>query len=239
MSSSTTSARSAASCDELDQGQRDRVERRRRPVAIALQQAARPACGAIRSRASVMLSGGSASAVSAITSTAVPPWPNSITGPNCRVVGHADDQLIGAGPADHLLHGEAVEPRLRARAARRARSIAARRRAHRVAASSRSSATPPTSRLVGDVGRQDLERHRHADRAAARGRLVRRRGDRVRHDRNAVGREHAPWPRARVSQSRPCASALGDRRARAAATSGANRSGTEGGVSISASWLRR
>ena len=44
--------------------------------------------------ASFRSSGGSACAVSAITSTAVPPAPNIISGPTVGVVAHADDQLV-------------------------------------------------------------------------------------------------------------------------------------------------
>ena len=47
-----------------------------------------------------------------MTSTAVPPAPNRRKAER-RVLGHADDQLVGARLAHHGLHGEALDARLR------------------------------------------------------------------------------------------------------------------------------
>ena len=103
-------------------------------------------------------------------------------------------------------------------------------------ASARSRATPPTSDLCVMSRREDLDRDRKPDR-------IRRRPPPPRHRLRCA---YAPpgshrqrgllFASGSVSQSLPSASARSIT-ARAAAASGANSSGTEGGVSISARWL--
>ena len=66
---------------ELDEEERDGVDVGGRDVAIGLEHARDTRVRAIRSRASSRSSGGSASALSSMTSTAVPPRPNTMTGP--------------------------------------------------------------------------------------------------------------------------------------------------------------
>ena len=123
MSSSSISAMSITSCEILTSVAAMRVEVGRRPVAIALEQPTRRGCAPSARGRACRLSGGSASARSSMTSTAVPPWPNSSTGPNCRIGGHADDQLVrAAGGATICCTLEAVELRLRRGAARCARA---------------------------------------------------------------------------------------------------------------------
>ena len=124
MSSSAISARSIDQLRELDQR---RARSRRDPPAAGRGSPAAAwstrVC-AIRSWARRMLSGGRASARSATISTAVPPWPNRITGPNC---GSSDAPTISSCAFGRRIIGCTVKPSIRAWGRcrrRRARSIA-------------------------------------------------------------------------------------------------------------------
>ena len=63
----------------------------------------------IRSPASTSSSGGSAIAVSSMTSTATPPAPNRIDRPEDRIAADAEDQFLRLLAHDHRLHGKAVD----------------------------------------------------------------------------------------------------------------------------------
>jgi hypothetical protein len=100
---------------------------------------------AISARASGAFSGGSATARSATTSTAVPPWPNRITGPNSGSTWRRRSAPAPAAP-HHGLHREALT-RASGRSRRDTASIARRAALVGVVQSS-ASATRPDVALV-------------------------------------------------------------------------------------------
>ena len=81
MSSSRISGTSAASCASLTSTRRDRALVGGRHVAIGLEDARHARARDQHRRPASRSSGGSASALSSMTSTAVPPRPNTTTGP--------------------------------------------------------------------------------------------------------------------------------------------------------------
>ena len=107
-----------------------------------------------RSRARCALSGGSATARSAITSTAVPPCPNSTIGP--KSASSARPTISSSAPGRRTI-GCTMKPSSFA-SGRSARSRSAMRSAasRTLAASARSSATPPTSDLCVTSGERIL-----------------------------------------------------------------------------------
>ena len=130
-------------------------------LAERAEQASRRGCRGSSPATRNALSGGSATARSRSTSTAVPPVPKVIAGPKTVSRDDADHQLAPVADARHALHRDAVEARLR-----RCRCS---RLDHLVVSAERTPArspmlrrTPPTSDLVGDVGRVDLQHHRKA-----------------------------------------------------------------------------
>ena len=156
--------------------------------------------------------------------------------PEHRILGRAQDQLDGMRPLDHRLHHEAVDARAGRRGADLVGHGCARRR--RPPAPSRGrAATPPTSRLVGDLARQDSSPRRES-RCASPLPPPRRRRARPRSARRECRRPPAPaWLPARSGSrasrpARPCTMA------RTSCVS-ERASGTEGGVRWSARWPRR
>ncbi len=101
---------------------------------------------ATSARASGSLSGGSATARSASTSTAVPPWPNRITGPKTRSM--LAPTISSCAPDLRSTIACTVKPAMRAagRCARTRSSMSA-AAARTCAAPARPSTTPPTSDL--------------------------------------------------------------------------------------------
>ena len=97
---------------QLDQHERDLVASS--PPARCGRPASRRATRvrAIRSRASFRSSGGSATALSSITSTPVPPWPNTMTGPKVGSSAMPSDQLARLRPDDHRLDRHAGDARV-------------------------------------------------------------------------------------------------------------------------------
>ena len=126
---------------ELHERQRHGVHVGRRHVAIALRAGDRRACAPSASRASVMSSGGRASDLSLITSTAVPPRPNTTTGPK---VGSSARPAISSRPRGRWIMGCTVTPsmtRVGPHGARHARACPARR-------------SPPPARSTGSAPRR-------------------------------------------------------------------------------------
>ncbi len=145
---------------------------------------------AIRLRASARSSGGSASALSLITSTAVPPWPKTMTGPN---VGSSATPTISSRAFGRTIMGKTVTPSIRASGfAARARLKNVRRGLTHVLLGDEAEPDAADLRFVDDVGRQNLQ-----DDRVARGkmRLGRRDGligiarQHRRRNGNAIGRE--------------------------------------------------
>ena len=194
---------------------------------------------AIRSWASLRSSGGKASALSLMTSTAVPPRPNTMTGPK---VGSSAIPAISSRALGRKIMGWMVTPVMRAC------GICSRARARISATASRTAGCggqvqPHAAdlRLVHDVGRQDLGDHGRAVREQRRGDgrglvgVARQQGGR---DRNRIGGEAGAWPRSGRATVSPAASAP-SMTARAAATSGEKSAGRLGGVAIKASSASR
>ena len=144
-SSSRTSGRSAASCASLTSTSATASVVRSRHVAIGLEVRATRGCArSARARAS-RSSGGSASALSSMTSTAVPPRPNTTTGPK---VGSSAIPAISSRAFGRTIIGWMVTPVMRASGlllrARARISATASRTARSLVRLSR---TPPTSDL--------------------------------------------------------------------------------------------
>ena len=159
MSSSITSADVDDQLRDLDQRQRDIVQRRARVSPGTPGAGCDTRVRDITSRARCMLSGGSASAVSSTTSTDVPPWPNKITGPNCWSSRTPTISSKRVRPLHHRLDREAVHPGVRHLLRSHAGASPRRPRA-RPPACCRSSDYPAHVRFVGDIARQDLQSHR-------------------------------------------------------------------------------
>jgi hypothetical protein len=170
-----------------------RVHVGRRHVAPAVQQRA-TRVRSISARASGTFSGGSATARSATTSTAVPPWPNRMTGPNTGSTLAPTISSCACFAPHHRLHGEAFDARLGGRpdagqhGLRGGAHVASPFQVQRHAADvglvrdlPRGSSAPPESRCAPPRPlRVGIGRHR------ARG-----------HHGDAVGLAAPPWPRAR------------------------------------------
>ena len=151
------------------------------------------------------------------------------------IVRCADDQLVRVRPADHRLHHKAVDPGL-GRCLGDARAHRLDRRAD-LDSVRKIEGDAADIGLVRNVAGEDLDRDRKPDRIGGGHRLFGiGYGARMRH-RDPIGSKDT-FASGSVSQPLSSASAPSIT-ACAAAVSGANSSGTEGGVSISARWLAR
>ncbi len=146
---------------------------------------------AISVRARVMSSGGKASDLSLMTSTAVPPLPNTTTGPK---VGSSARPAISSRPRGRWIMGCTVTPSITASGRMAATRASISRAAFTTAGSlDRFSTTPPTSDLwvicwdriftaTADPRQQEAGRDASG--------FLGRRGRPHRRDRNAVGLQH-------------------------------------------------
>ena len=168
-------------------------------------------------------------------STAVPPWPNRITGPEDRVVGDAGEQLDGiVGRATICCTRNPSSRACGMRAPMRASIAAA---ASRTApASPESERDPADIGFVDDVRRADFQRDREAERSGRGGGLVGIGGETRLRARNAVGIEHG-LDFGRIEPGSAVGERSGDRGPGGAGI-GSNGSGRAGGLSISSAWLR-
>ena len=175
-------------------------------------------CGELQDRAAA-----APSALSLITSTAVPPLPEDDDRAEGRIVGHAGDQFARLRPHDHGMDGDAGDARVGlGRRARAPRMSAAASRT----ASSLVEIEPHAAdvRFVHDIRRQDFDSDRPPSaRSAAWPRrpphpaFARQDGGR---DRDRIGRKQ-PRDLDRIEPGAALARARSRRSPRAAATSGA------------------
>ena len=184
MSSSARAGRSQAICDTLQHRADQRLVVDRRAAAVAGQQGADLRLRDQVARQPVVERRQAQRAVLAQFDRRAA-FAEQHRGPEHRVARDADDQFVRAGPAGHRLHREAQHLGLRllarhalAHADGRGAHFVHRREAERHAAD---------VRLVDDLRRQDLERHRKADLRGGEHRLLGvARAARV-HHRDAVG----------------------------------------------------
>ena len=139
--------------------------------------------------ASTGSSGGSASALSSITSAATPPWPTMRIGPN---TGSSAAPRISSTACGRLIMGCTTKPSMRAPgAAVQTLSCMARAASQHFRLRTEIEHHAADIALVGDLARQDLQRHRKADARRGMSRLTGIEHDFRRHDRNAIGGQHA------------------------------------------------
>ena len=188
---------------------------------------------AIRSSASLRSSGGSASALSSMTSTAVPPRPNTTTGPK---VGSSARPAISSrafGPAHHRLDGDAGDARVGLQPLGALEDVGG-RLAHRLLAGE-VELTPPTSDLCTISGERILTATvppsaRIGRAAAAASSAVAARVDG--RDRDVVGARAGALTSSGSSQRAALAAAPRRRSGARVAASGAKSCGRLSGVSI-------
>ena len=240
MSSSATSGRSATSCDSLTSVSGDRVEIRRRPVAVAAEQPGDPRAGDQLARRARMLSGGRPIARSRDHLDRRAALAEEHDRAERGVVG--DAERSAPAPRGRWTICCTVKPSIARRGRTPARTVASISRGGRLDRLGRArgrGATPPTSDLWVMSGDRIFSATGHAD-LAARRRPPRpgRRRSRVSHDRDAVGGEHRLGLRlgqhAAARRRAPWRSRRGPRRGRAR-----DCRGPAGGVSSRSSWLRR